>query len=290
MEIGKIDEFRIVSSTDSGHFIVSTDMDMDDELKEEIFMPHLRHNKTRSLELTINQVTEAFIYQNEDGELTASLLLPYAEVEEFILLEVVATQEFGAFLDWGLEKDLFVSIKKQKVPMDVGELHLVRICYDADTGKIYGTTKFGSFLETLDFNFEEGEKVDIIPAEEHELGFRCIVNRKFIGMIYHNEIFSDIKIDEEYQGHVKKIREDGLVDVTLQASGIQNLNESQTKIIKMLQKNGGTSKLHDKSSPVDIKQELGMSKQSFKNAIGMLYKARKILISKSGIELVKNDK
>lgn len=285
MEIGKIREFKVVSATDSGHFIRL--LGSEDESPEDIFMPHLRNNKSLSLELSIDQTIDAFVYQDEEGKMSASLLLPYAEVEEFAILRVVDTQEFGAFLDWGLEKDLFVPSKKQKTPMSRNELHLVRVCFDADSGKLYGTTKYESILETLDYYFQEGDKVEVIPAEEHDLGFRCIINRKFIGMIYHNEIFTDIELDKECDGYVKKIREDGLIDVALQIQGIKNLDASQTKIIKMLETSGGISKLHDKSSPEDIKQALGMSKKSFKNAIGMLYKAKKIIIKKDGIELTK---
>jgi predicted RNA-binding protein (virulence factor B family) len=211
------------------------------------------------------------------------------EVEEFGLLRVVDTQNFGAFLDWGLEKDLFVPAKKQKTPMRINQWHLVRVCYDADSGKIFGTTKYNSFLDTLIYYFQEGDKVEVVPAEEHELGFRCILNRNFIGMIYHNEIFTDIELGETYEGYVKKIREDGLVDVALQVQGFKNLNESQIKILKVLEENGGVSDLHDKSSPDDIRQAFGMSKKTFKSAIGMLYKARKILISKTGIQLVKRE-
>tara|TARA_R110000868_G_scaffold258137_10_gene515421 strand:+ start:765 stop:1634 length:870 start_codon:yes stop_codon:yes gene_type:complete len=288
MEIGKIREFIVLSKTEAGHIVGL--VTHDGEEAQELPMPTLRTDPLRSHDLTIGQTVEAFVYQNEEEEVCASLLLPLAEVEEFAVLRVVDTQQFGAFLEWGLEKDLFVPTKKQKVPMQVGELHLVRVCYDTESGKIYGTTKYESMLETLDFYFQEGDKVEVIPAEEHELGYRCILNRKYIGMIYHNEIFTDIELDKVYDGYVKKIREDGLVDLALQIQGIKRLDVSQTKILEMLEASGGSSKLHDKSSPEDIKQELAMSKKTFKNAIGMLYKAKKIVINKDGIELVKGKK
>src|SRR5690606_27608675 len=127
--------------------------------------------------------------------------------------------------------------------------------YDSESGKIYGTTKYESILSTLDFYFQEGEQVEIIPAEVHQLGYRCIVNRKFIGMIYHNEIFVDIELDREYEGHVKKIREDGLIDVALQVQGIKALDAAQKKILEVLKNNGGKLDLHDKkSTPEQIKQ------------------------------------
>lgn len=288
MEIGKVNEFKIVSQTDHGHYIRLTELPGEElESNEEIFMPHLKRDKEKSLSLKIDQTIEAFVYQNEQGEILASLDLPYAEVNEFIVLKVVGAQDFGAFLDWGLESDLFVPIKKQKETMQEGEYHLVRICFDASTGKIYGTTKFGSFLSGLDIYFKEGDKVEVIPAEEHQLGYRCIINREFLGLIYTNEIFTEIELDKAYDGYVKKIRDDGLVDVSLQPIGTQRIMDAQSHIIEYLKNNNGESRLHDKSSPADIKRELGISKQAFKNAIGRLYKARKIIISKNGIKLAK---
>lgn len=282
MEIGKINEFEITQATQQGHYIKLVDSKSND-----IFMPWLKTDKQKSLDLKVGQVIEAFVYQNGRGEIEASLLLPYAEVEEFVVLKVVDKQDFGAFLDWGIEKDLLVPERNQKEPMQVGEYYLVRICYDSTTGKIYGTTKFGSFLEDLEFYFDQGDLVEVIPAETHELGYRCIVNRKYLGMIYHNEIFTEIDLDQAYDGYVKKIRDDGLVDISLQPIGSKRVDESEKKILKLLEDNGGHSKLNDKSSPADIRNQLGISKQTFKDAIGRLYKARKILISKNGIELTK---
>lgn len=170
--------------------------------------------------------------------------------------------------------------------MKQGRSYLVLICYDEESGKIYGTTKYGSFLESLEFFVKEADKVEVIPAEEHELGFRCIINNKYIGMIYHNEIFTKIEIGKPYTGYVKKVREDGLVDISLQVQGIKNLDNSQEQILKVLTEQGGKSKTHGKSSPEEIKRVFGMSKQTFKSAIGMLYKARKIVILEKSIELI----
>lgn len=288
MEIGKINEFEIVSKSNTGHYIRLSDMDPEESASaQEIFMPHLKKAKERSLALKIGQIIEAFVYQNDRGETLASLDLPYGEVNEFIVLKVVGTRDFGAFLDWGLESDLFVPIKKQKETMQEGEYHLVRICFDSATGKIYGTTKFGSFLSSLDIYFKEGDKVEVIPAEEHELGYRCIINREYLGLIYRNEIFTEIEFDKAYDGYVKKIREDGLLDVTLQPIGTKRIMDAQSQILQYLKDHKGESPLHDKSSPDEIKRELGISKQAFKNAIGRLYKERKIIISKSGIKLAK---
>jgi predicted RNA-binding protein (virulence factor B family) len=282
MIVGKIYEFTVVSSENDGHYVRPL---LEGQEDREIFMPHLKSDPARSQALKVGDEVEAFLHSDDEGDWIASLLLPVAEVDEFAILEVVGTQSFGAFLDWGLEKDLFVSAKKQKTPMNRGEFHLVRICYDSDSGKLYGTSKFGSLLESLDINFDQNDEVEIIPVEEHQLGYRCIVNRKFLGMLYHSELFTEIELGEIYQGHVKKVREDGLIDLALQPQGIKNLDASQQKILDYLKEKGGKSHLHDKSSPDEIRDELGMSKKSFKNTIGMLYKAKKIVIKDTGIEL-----
>ena len=170
--------------------------------------------------------------------------------------------------------------------MGQDQYYIVRVCLDERTNKIYGTTKIGKYIAASEFDIEEKDRVRVIPARKEELGYRCLINEKFIGMIYYNEIFQDIEIGCELPGFVKKIREDGLVDISLQQIGFERLDSTQETILNYLRKNGGKSSLHDKSSPDEIKATLNMSKKSFKSSIGMLYKQKKILIHKDGIELL----
>lgn len=284
MEIGKVYDFKVISMTNKGHWIRLTEVGDRTERPDNIFMPFLR-DREKSEALEIGQIIEAFVYQNEEGKLEATQQLPYAEVDEYIVLKVVNEREFGVFMDWGMDKDLLVPIQFQQDPMRLDEYYLIRICVNEQTGKFHGSSKFSEFLENQEIYFEEGDKVEVIPVEDHELGFRCVINRNFLGLIYKNEIFTEIDLDQAYDGYVKKIREDGLIDVSLQKIGSYRINDSQDVIMKALKDNGGTLDLHDKSSPASIKAKLGMSKQTFKNSIGRLYKARKITISKSGIKL-----
>jgi predicted RNA-binding protein (virulence factor B family) len=214
-----------------------------------------------------------------------TLKIPHACVGEYALMSVIDNQEFGAFFDWGIEKDLLVPGNEQKEKVNLHEDHLVRVCLEEGTDRVYGTTKLGAFIENSKFDIFDGDHINIVPVEKQELGFRCVIDRVFIGMIYHNEIFEHIEIGQVYSGVVKKIRMDGLVDAALQIQGIKNLDQSSYKIIRYLESNEGKSHLHDKSAPDEIKRILGMSKKTFKSSIGMLYKKRKILISKEGIEL-----
>jgi len=277
IEIGKSGIFVVCRETSSGYYLRELDSN------SEVFMPPAM----APINIKINQKIEAFVYLDTKGGPVATNKIPYAEVGEYALMKVVDTQEFGAFFDWGIEKDLLVPGNEQKVKVHRDEDHVVRVCIEEGTERVYGTTKLGKYIEASVFDIAIGDKIKIAPVQKTDLGYRSIINRKFIGMIYANEIFINIKIGENYDGIVKKIREDGLVDASLQAQGIDNLVEAKDKILEMLEKCNGKSTLHDKSSPDDIKKILGMSKQTFKSASGMLYKERKIKISKDGIELIK---
>lgn len=276
LEIGKVNTLEVSKETSSGFYLK-----VPEEFGEVFLPPSMAPEFTK-----VGDTLKVFIYVDTKDSLIATSRLPYAEVGEYALLDSVDVQDFGAFFDFGIEKDLLVPGNEQKHDVELHREYLVRICLD-DMDRIYGTTKLGNYILDSDFDIKEGDKVSMVPAERTDLGYRVIINKKFIGMIYNSEIFKAVKIGEAVTGYVKKIREDGLVDAALQIQGIKNLDNSCIKIMEMLHKNGGKSKLHDKSDPDDIRFELGMSKKTFKNSIGMLYKKKKILISKTGIELVK---
>ncbi|WP_127717073.1 S1 RNA-binding domain-containing protein [Halobacteriovorax sp. HLS] len=274
-EIGKVNSLTVSRETKSGFYL------KDDDSIDEIFMPP----SMAPINLQVGQTIEAFIYIDTKGGLIATDQRPYAQVGEYALMRVVDNQEFGAFFDWGIEKDLLVPGNEQKVKVRNFEDHIVRVCLEEGTDRVYGTTKLGKFIENSVFDFAPGDSIEIVPVQKTDLGFRAIINKKFIGMIYDNEIFSKVVLKKTYQGYAKKLREDGLVDASLQVQGIKNVVDAKETILEMLRNSGGHSPLYDKSSPADIKMALSMSKQTFKNAIGMLYKERKITISAEGIKL-----
>lgn len=275
LHIGKVNQLKVSRKTHNGFFLT------DDEKSDEVFMPL----DFAPINTNHGHVLDVFIYPNTQGDLVATSELPYAQVGEYALLDVVEVQEFGAFFDFGIDKDLLVPGNEQKIKVRKFESHIVRICKEDGTGRIYGTTKLGKYIEGSDFDIEIGDEVDAQIAQKSELGYRVILNKKFIGLIYQNEVFQKIHIGKSYKVHVKKIRDDGLVDVALQVQGIKNLVDSKDLIIDFLKRNGGSSYLNDKSSPEDIKNFLGMSKKTFKSSIGMLYKDKVITISSDGIKL-----
>lgn len=275
LEIGKMNRLYVYNENKKNYILRAPNYDVDVELP-----------KSEATEL-VNQgdILEVFVYVDNNDKEVASLTRPVALLDEFAVVKVVESHQFGAFVDWGLSKDLLVPDTEQKERMGNNRYYIVRVCLDERTNKLYGTTKIGKYIPESQFDIAEGDKIEIIPASYEELGYRSLINRKFIGMIYHNEIFQKIEIGTPVSGVVKKIRNDGLVDAALQVQGFKNIEDSQKVVLEFLRANGGKTSLHDKSSPEEIREKLGMSKKTFKNAIGMLYKERRIVIHKDGIEL-----
>lgn len=275
LNIGSLNNLIVDNEAPAGYYL--RDVSSDDEA----FMPfNMAPSNTQ-----LGQSIECFVYLNSEGIATATTNIPKAKVGEYALMRAISIQDFGAFFDWGMEKDLLVPGNEQKVKVKKNEDYIVRVSLEAETDRIYGTTKLGRYIEESQFDIYDADKVDIMAAQKTDLGYKVIINKKYIGMIYNNEIFTKIQIGENYPGVVKKIRIDGLVDVALQTQGIKNLTEAQEKIISLLKRSEGKLALNDKSSPELIKNILGMSKKTFKNSIGMLYKKRIILITDQGIEI-----
>lgn len=278
--IGKINHLTVYKENKSGFYLKDGD-----EFGEVFLPPSLAPEELRT-----GDEIDVFIYIDSKDQLIATAETPYGVVGEFAMLEVIEVTDFGAFFNYGISKDLLVPANEQRVKVKVGEYHLVRIDIEKGTDRIFGTTKFGKYLETMDFDIEVNQEVDLEIVEASELGYRVIINKKFLGLIYNNEIFRSVKLGEKCKGYIKKIREDGFVDVSLQIQGIKNLDNSKRTILSHLFKHGGKSHLHDKSSPEEIQRLLGMSKKTFKNSLGMLYKDRMVKINKDGIELIHKKK
>lgn len=277
IEIGKIQKLKVSEKVKDGLMLCNAN-----NKTESVLLP----SEFISRELELGEEVEVFVYvDTNESDLIATLQHPVAEVGEFAFIRVKEIHEFGSFLEWGIEKDLLVPGNEQKEKFGSHGKKLVRVCIEEGTNRIFGTTKFGKYIESQYVNLGEGDRVPIIPVEKTTLGFRCIVDKSYIGMIYHNEIFQKIEIGEQYLSVVKLIREDGLLDMAMQTQGVNNLFESTEKILLFLEDQGGESHLHDKSTPDEIKRLLGMSKKTFKSAIGMLYKDKKITISPEGIRL-----
>lgn len=229
---------------------------------------------------------EVFISFDSEDRIVATTDFPVAMVGEFAFLPVVDETNVGAFLDWGLPKNLFVPFREQLGKMQLGKSYLVYIYVDEKTGRIAASAKTKKFLNKDFAEFKVDDEVDLMIANQTDLGFNAIINGTHSGIIYSNEIFKPIKTGDKVKGFVKKIREDGKVDLCLEKQGYEKVDPVSDEILEKLKEVGGFLALSDKSDPELIKSVLGISKKTFKKAIGALYKNKIITIEDDGIKLV----
>jgi hypothetical protein len=227
-----------------------------------------------------------FIYLDSEDRPVATTEKPLISIGGFASLKVKEMNRVGAFLDWGLEKDLFVPFSEMVFKLDVGEKYIFGMFLDDKTGRLVATPKIGKLLEQRNINLFQGQEVDLVVYNETELGFQVLINQKYGGLVYHNEVFQGISIGNELKGFVKQIRPDNKIDVSLQPLGVAGIEPNSKIILEVLNNNRGVLKLSDKSSPENIERELNMSKKAFKKAIGGLYKKKLIVIDKHEIRAV----
>ncbi|MEY3416058.1 MAG: hypothetical protein RL060_169 [Bacteroidota bacterium] len=243
-------------------------------------------NKYTPSDYELGDHIEVFVFKDSEDRLTATTLAPYAQVGEFAFLEVRDLNSSGAFLDWGLEKDLFVPFKEQNDRMVKGKAYIVRLYLDNVTERIVATSKINKFTENhLAIDVNEGDTVEIMIYKYTDLGVKVIVNHKYWGQLYQNEIFKNLRIGEKMTAQVKKVREDGKLDLSLQQNGMAIVSEIQALIMDKLTENDGFLPYNDDSSPEDIYRYFNVSKKVFKKTIGTLFKEKKIIIADSGIRL-----
>ena len=260
---------------------ISSDFILKDENGEKAFIQKIFANESWE----VGSEEEVFVYQ-DDGALKATTEKANAEEGQFAVMTCVQSLPTGAFMDWGIIKDLFVPYKQQKSKILDAKRYLVYVYTDDVTGLTTGTTKFKRNPQYEDVPFRTGEKVDLIMMNESELGWNVVINKEYIGLIYASDVFKKLYPLSEETGYIKTIREDGKIDVTLQPQGFENVDEFKQAILDKLNDNYGLLYLSDKSSPDEIKDELQMSKKNFKKAIGSLYKDKIIEISDDRIKLI----
>ena len=278
MQLGKTQTLKIAEKNTSGLFLES-------QTGERAFLPKIFADENAE----IGDEISVFVYQ-DDSALKATTEIPLCEVGEFAVMTCVQSLPSGAFMDWGIIKDLFIPYKQQKGKILEGKRYLVYVYVDDVSDRITGTTKFKRNQSYDNVPFKKGEKVNLIIAGESEIGFNVVVNKKYLGLIYTSDVFKKLYPLSEETGYIKTIREDGKIDVTLQKQGYENNHdEFQQKILQKLEENYGILYLSDKSEPEEIKQELQMSKKNFKKAIGGLYKDQVIEILEDKIRLINEE-
>ncbi|MBM9519014.1 GntR family transcriptional regulator [Desulforhopalus vacuolatus] len=228
---------------------------------------------------------DVFVYVDRQQRLLATTQKPYALVGEVARLRVVDATEAGAFLQWGLDDDLFVPKSEQQEDMKEGKSYVVFVFLSERSNRITGSSKIEKYLNKKPHKYEEGDEVNIIIYAKSELGYSAVVNNLHTGIIYENEIFQKIEIGRRQKGYIKKIREDSKIDLRLQQTGYSGVDDVCRTILKKINKSGGMVPVTDKSRPEDIYDVFGVSKKVFKKAIGALYKKQLIILGPDGIKL-----
>ena len=277
IEIGKYNTLTILRDTKVGLFLGNGNE------AEDILLP----NKYVPKEFTIGEEFTVFVYLDHEERPVATTLEPYILLNEFALLRVNYVNQIGAFMDWGMEKDILVPFKEQARPMEKGKRYLVYLYMDEKTNRLVASSKTNQFLNNDEITVENGEEVDLIVSHITEVGINVIINEKHKGLLYKNEVYEDLRTGDRIVGYIKNIRPDGKIDVSAVKLGFEKVEPSAQSILDELKASRGFLRLNDDSNPEDIKSVLKMSKKTFKKAIGTLYKEKRIEIKEDGIYLVK---
>ncbi|MBC3764394.1 CvfB family protein [Neptunicella marina] len=257
---------------------------LSDELGNRVLLP----NAHVPADATQGQQLKVFIYHDADSELVATTSHPKAKLGEIALLRAVATKPVGTFLDWGIEKDLFVPRKEQESPMQEGKNYLVYIYLDKVTGRVVASSRLHYFLAETADNFEEKQPVKLQIYARTPMGYKAVINGTHLGLLFKDEAFKPLYIGQKLDGFIKHIRDDGRMDLCLQFND-QSARDSLTEqILQHLRQNNGISNITDKADADVIYQTFNVSKNAYKKALGQLYKQRKIQLSKSEITLTEN--
>jgi len=275
MKIGQFNTLTIDRETQVGLFLTNGN--------EDVLLP----NKYVPKVFEIGEEITVFVYLDHEERPVATTLIPYVFLNEFALLRVNYVNQIGAFMDWGMEKDILVPFKEQARPMEKGKRYLVYLYIDEKTNRLVASSKTNQFLDNKIINLEKNEEVDLIISHITEIGINVIINQKHKGLVYKDEVYDDtIRTGDKLKGYIKNIRPDGKIDVSLHKLGFENIEPNSEIILNELRASRGFLRLNDHSHPEDIKTVLKMSKKTFKKAIGLLYKEKRIEIKEDGIYLI----
>ena len=281
IEIGKYNELQVLRKVDFGYYLKGNDRTGD------ILLPNneIDAESLAALEAG-SDMLNVFIYLDQEERLIATTRKPLAQVGDFAFLEVAWVNNYGAFLNWGLMKDLFVPFREQKMKMQKGQGYIVHVHMDEESYRIMASAKVERYLSTERPPYNRGDEVDILVWQKTDLGLKVIVDNQYQGLLYDDQVFRNVRTGDRTKAYIEWVRPDGKIDLILQRKGQAAVRDFSYDLLDYLRQNNGHSVLGDKSSPEDIYQVFGVSKKVFKKAVGDLYKKRKIIIGEDGIRLV----
>ncbi len=272
--VGEYNTLKVVKEVDFGLYL--------DGDKDEILLPkrYVPQGLKTGDEITV------FVYHDNEGRLIATTDKPFAVVGEIAMLEVADVTPHGAFLKWGIMKDVFIPVAYMEQRMRKGDKRLVMLVIDAQTGRVTATEKIDQFLTNLDLTVKEGEEVDLLIFQKTDIGYKVIINSKHTGVLHYNEVFKDLEAGDKLRGYIKKIRPGNKIDVSPGVKGYARVMNEEDKVLEVIRNNNGYIPYNDKSDPESIYAFLGMSKKTFKMTLGALYKKRLIEFTQTGTKLV----
>ncbi len=277
IEIGKINTLEVARDTDYGLFLEAKD-------DSEVLLPNVYVMED---EMPIGALIDVFIYTDSEDRPVATTKMPYAKLGEYGYFTVVDYKSYGAFVNWGLPKDLFVPLSQQKEYFNIGKKYLLRVCLDEQTGRLYGTQKIGKYFNRDMSGLHQNKKLDAIVLAKTPLGFKVVADNQYEGMLFDNEIFEEIRVGDRKQVYIKKVRKDYKLDLSLQPIGKQaKISEAEGTILQLLKEADGTLPFTYKSDAEEIKKVFGMSKKNFKRTLTELIEAKKIELLDDAIVLL----
>ena len=276
MKIGDFNKLKAVRQTENGVYLT------DQNETVEVLLP----NKFIPEELYEDDLIDVFVFKDHEGRLTATTQKPKITLNKFGYLLAKDVNEYGAFLDWGLDKDLLVPFREQSERMKEGKRYIVYLYIDGVSGRLVGTSRYLRYLKNEQIDLEADQEVDLLIDNETDLGINVIINDQYQGLLHSNEYFHKFKRGERCKGFIKHIRHDKKIDVVLNAKTFDRISSSAQKILALLREQSGYLPYHDKTDANVIRKDLEMSKKTFKQAIGGLYSRRKIRIEQDGLYLV----
>lgn len=274
IKLGKYNQLEVVKEVDFGVYLNG------DEDGEILLPKRYVPEGTKP-----GDILNVFIYLDMEERLVATTLQPYVQVGEFACLEVAWVNQFGAFLDWGLMKDLFVPFREQKMKMQKGKRYVVHVHLDEESYRIVASAKVEHYLSAEKPEYQSGQEVNVMVWQRTELGYKVIVENKFSGMLYHNEIFQPLEVGMRLTAFIKQVRPDGKIDLVLQKAGARKVDDFSEVLWQYIKDNDGFTPLNDKTDAEVIYYTFGVSKKTFKKAVGDLYKKRRIVLEEDGIHL-----
>lgn len=275
IKLGKYNQLEVVKEVDFGVYLNG------DEDGEILLPKRYVPEGTKP-----GDILNVFIYLDMEERLVATTLQPYVQVGEFACLQVAWVNQFGAFLDWGLMKDLFVPFREQKMKMQKGKRYVVHVHLDEESYRIVASAKVEYYLSTEKPEYQPGQEVNVMVWQRTDLGYKVIVENQFSGMLFHNEVFQPLEAGMHLSAFVKQVRPDGKIDLELQKAGARKVDDFSEVLLQYIKDNDGFTPLNDKTDAEVIYQTFGVSKKTFKKAVGDLYKKRLVVLEEGGIRLV----